>query len=65
MAKKSLKEAVLMHEISINFDKVYNVLVKLKFIKPSDIFIEDKTWDWLDSKPQEKDMDKVLKKLGY
>lgn len=65
MTKKNLKVSALKHEISVNLDGVLEVLEKLKFVKPSEVFFESRAYDWIDNKPCENDMNKVLKELGY
>ena len=65
MVKKNLKLAALKHEISINTDKVLEIVEKFNFVEKSEIFFESRVYNWIDSEPSEKDMDKVLKALGY
>ena len=54
MPKKNLKESALRYEIQINLDNVLDVLGKLNFINTSEVWFESL-----------KDMNKVLKELGY
>ena len=65
MAKKNLKESVLRYEIQINLDNVLDILWKLKFVNTSEVWFESLACDWLDNNPSEKDINKVLKELGY
>ncbi len=65
MPKKNLKESALRYEIQINLDNVLDVLGKLNFINISEVWFESLAYDWLDNNPSEKDMNKVLKELGY
>ena len=65
MAKKNLKESALRYEIRINLDNVLDVLGKLNFVNTSEVWFESLACDWLDNNPSEKDMNKVLKELGY
>ena len=65
MAKRNLKESALKYEISINTEKVLDVLEKLNFIEHSSFFSDSSAYYWIDDKPSEEDIDKVLKALGY
>lgn len=65
MAKKNLKESALRYEIQINLENVLDVLGKLNFINTSEVLFESLAYDWLDNNPSEKDINKVLKELGY
>ena len=65
MAKKNLKEAALRYEINVHIDETLEVLKKLGFVENSDMFFDSLAYDWIDNEPSEKDMDKVLKALGY
>lgn len=65
MTKKNLKVSALKYEILANLDRFLEVLEKLKFVKPSEIFFESRAYDWIDNEPSEADMDKVLEGLGY
>lgn len=65
MAKRNLKESALKYEISINTEKVLDVLEKLNFIEHSNFFSDSNAYCWIDDKPSEADIDKVLKELGY
>ena len=65
MAKKNLNESALSYEIQINLDNVLDILGKLKFVTTSEVWFESLACDWLDNNPSEKDINKVLKELGY
>lgn len=40
MTKKNLKVSALKHEISVNLDRVLEVLEKLKFVNSSEVFLK-------------------------
>lgn len=65
MKKKNLKVSALKHEISTNVEQVLKVLEKLNFIEHSEFFSDSNAYCWLDDEPNTKDMDRVLKELGY
>lgn len=65
MAKKNLKESALRYEINVHIDGTLEVLKKLGFVENSDVFYDSLAYDWIDNEPSEKDMNKVLKALGY
>ena len=65
MKKKNLKESAIRYEINLNLDKVSEVLGRLNFINTSEVWFESLAYDWLDNNPSEKDINKVLKELGY
>lgn len=54
-----------MPKIQINLDNVLDILGKLKFVNTSEVWFESLAYDWLDNNPSEKDINKVLKELGY
>ena len=46
-------------------EKINEVLEKLNFIEHSEFFMDSNAYCWLDDEPSEKDLDAVLKRLGY
>ena len=65
MKKKNLKESAIRYEITLNLDKVIEVLGRLNFINTSEVWFESLAYDWIDNEPPEEDLDRVLKELGY